>query len=253
VDLRDRITRLMGGVRDELAEIVAIPSVADAHQYPPAECARAAEWVRDRFAGLGFADAHLAETADGSLAVIGSRRCADSEAPTVLLYAHYDVQPPLDEAAWRAPPFQLTEIDGRWYGRGVADRKGKILRHLTASRALEDVGRVHLGLVVEGPEEQGTGGWRPTFHGHRSRSPRHMHACMHVSGGTQASCGSPPHPSQEVVMILLVVAAVLAVLWLLGLVAFHVTAFAIHLLLIAAVIAVIAHFALGKRSGRTRV
>jgi hypothetical protein len=54
-------------------------------------------------------------------------------------------------------------------------------------------------------------------------------------------------------MILLVVAAVLVVLWLLGLVAFHVTAFAIHLLLIAAVIAVIAHFALGKRSGRTRV
>src|SRR4051795_8685341 len=71
--------------------------------------------------------------------------------------------------------------------------------------------------------------------------------------GTPATCGSPPHPSQEVVMILLVVAAVLVVLWLLGLVAFHVTAFAIHLLLIAAVIAVIAHFAMGKRSGRPRV
>jgi len=158
VDLRDRITGLMGGVRDELAEIVAIPSVADAHQYPAAECARAAEWVRDRFAGLGFADAHLAETADGSLAVIGSRRCADSEAPTVLLYAHYDVQPPLDEAAWRTPPFQLTEIDGRWYGRGTADCKGNILMHLTALRALGEDVPVHLGLVVEGSEEQGTGG-----------------------------------------------------------------------------------------------
>jgi hypothetical protein len=54
-------------------------------------------------------------------------------------------------------------------------------------------------------------------------------------------------------MILLVVAAVLAVLWLLGVVAFHVTAFAIHLLLIAAVVAVIAHFTVGRRSGRTRV
>src|SRR3954452_8246641 len=81
-----------------------------------------------------------------------------------------------------------------------------------------------------------------------------LHVCMQTCGlGTPATCGSPPHPSQEVVMILLVVAAVLVVLWLLGLVAFHVTAFAIHLLLIAAVIAVIAHFALGKRSGRTRV
>jgi Family of unknown function (DUF5670) len=54
-------------------------------------------------------------------------------------------------------------------------------------------------------------------------------------------------------MILLVVAAVLAILWVLGFVAFHVTAFAIHLLLIAAVIAVIAHFVVGRRSGRTRV
>jgi hypothetical protein len=59
-------------------------------------------------------------------------------------------------------------------------------------------------------------------------------------------------PSQEVVMIL-AIAAVLVVLWLLGVLAFHVTAFAIHLLLIAAVIAVIAHFLVGRRSGRTRV
>src|SRR3712207_776078 len=103
----------MAGVRDELAEIVAIPSVADARQYPAAECARAAEWVRARFAGVGFTDARLTETADGSLAVVGSRPCADPRAPTVLLYAHYDVQPPLDPSAWRTPPFQLTEADGR--------------------------------------------------------------------------------------------------------------------------------------------
>jgi acetylornithine deacetylase/succinyl-diaminopimelate desuccinylase-like protein len=158
VDLRARITTLMPGVHDELAEIVAIPSVADARQYPPAECARAAEWVRSRFAGVGFADAHLAETADGSLAVVGSRRCDAPQAPTVLLYAHYDVQPPLDEAAWRTPPFQLTESDGRWYGRGTADCKGNLLVHLTALRALGDDVPVHLTLVVEGSEEQGTGG-----------------------------------------------------------------------------------------------
>src|SRR3954464_132780 len=80
-----------------------------------------------------------------------------------------------------------------------------------------------------------------------------MYACLLPTGGTRRTCGSPPHPSQEVVMILLVVAAVLVVLWLLGLVAFHVTAFAIHLLLIAAVIAVIAPSAMGKRWGRPRV
>jgi DMSO reductase anchor subunit len=79
-----------------------------------------------------------------------------------------------------------------------------------------------------------------------------MYACLHARRVLPRRAGVP-HLSQEVVMILLVVAAVLAVLWLLGVVAFHVTAFAIHLLLIAAVIAVIAHFTVGRRSGRTRV
>src|SRR4029453_17698040 len=79
-------------------------------------------------------------------------------APTVLLYAHYDVQPPLNEDEWRTPPFVLTEVDGRWYGRGAADCKGNILMHLTALRALGDDAAVNLKLVVEGSEEQGTGG-----------------------------------------------------------------------------------------------
>ena len=116
------------------------------------------EWVRDKFAELGFTDAHLEETADGSMAVVGSRPCTDPDAPTVLLYAHYDVQPPLDEAAWRTPPFELTEVDGRWYGRGAADCKGNIVMHLAALRALGDDVPVNLKLVVEGSEEQGTGG-----------------------------------------------------------------------------------------------
>jgi len=76
----------------------------------------------------------------------------------VLLYAHYDVQPPLDESAWRTPPFELTEVDGRWYGRGAADCKGNIVMHLLALRALGDDIPVNLKLVVEGSEEQGTGG-----------------------------------------------------------------------------------------------
>ncbi len=88
----------------------------------------------------------------------GSRACADPSAPTVLLYAHYDVQPPLDDAAWRTPPFELHEVDGRWYGRGAADCKGNILMHLVALRALGDDIPVNLRLVVEGSEEAGTGG-----------------------------------------------------------------------------------------------
>jgi cysteinylglycine-S-conjugate dipeptidase len=151
--MRERIAGLMGQVRPELAELVAIRSVADPRQFPPEECARAARWVRDAFAAVGFSDAWLAEMADGSQAVLGSRRCPDPDAPTVLLYAHYDVQPPLSEAEWRTPPFELTEVDGRWYGRGTADCKGNILAHLTALRALGDEVPVHLKLVVEGSEE----------------------------------------------------------------------------------------------------
>jgi acetylornithine deacetylase/succinyl-diaminopimelate desuccinylase-like protein len=158
MDLTARIEELMPRARDELAELVAIPSVADPRQYPASECERAARWVVDKFAEVGFADAHLEETSDGSRAVVGSRPCSDAGAPTVLLYAHYDVQPPLDEEAWRTPPFELTEVDGRWYGRGTADCKGNILMHLTALRALGDDVPVHLKLVVEGSEEQGTGG-----------------------------------------------------------------------------------------------
>ena len=107
---------------------------------------------------LGFADARLEETPDQSLAVVGSRPCGRPDAPTVLLYAHYDVQPPLDDDAWRTPPFELTERDGRWYGRGTADCKGNIVMHLAALRALGSEVPVNLKLVVEGSEEQGTGG-----------------------------------------------------------------------------------------------
>jgi acetylornithine deacetylase/succinyl-diaminopimelate desuccinylase-like protein len=149
-EVRELVRGMMPSAKAELADLVAMRSVADARQFPPEECERAATWVRDRFAQLGFADARLVETPDGSKAVIGSRPTARADAPTVLLYAHYDVQPPLDESAWRTPPFQLTEVDGRWYGRGAADCKGNILMHLLALRALGYDIPVNLKLVVEG-------------------------------------------------------------------------------------------------------
>ncbi|MBM7502815.1 dipeptidase [Agromyces aurantiacus] len=157
-EVRELVRGMMPDAKAELAELVAMRSVADPRQFPAEECERAAEWVRDRFAKLGFSDARLEETPDGSKAVIGSRPTSRPDAPTVLLYAHYDVQPPLDESAWRTPPFELTEVDGRWHGRGAADCKGNILMHLLALRALGDDIPVDLKLVVEGSEEQGTGG-----------------------------------------------------------------------------------------------
>lgn len=156
--LADSVTSLMSRVRTDLADLVAIRSVADPRQYPPEECERAALWVADAFREVGFDDVALHPTSDGSKAVVGSRAGADPAAPTVLLYSHYDVQPPLDDSAWQTAPFELTEVGGRWFGRGAADCKGNILAHLAALRALGDAVRVNLKLVVEGSEEQGTGG-----------------------------------------------------------------------------------------------
>ncbi|MBB5083782.1 dipeptidase [Nonomuraea endophytica] len=157
MELRERVAALMPRAKKDLAELVAFRSVADARQFPPEECEKAAQWVLDAFAQVGFSDARLVETADGSKAVYGERP-GPPGAKTVLLYAHYDVQPPLDEDAWNSPVWELTERDGRWYGRGAADCKGNILMHLTALRALGDDVPVNLKLIVEGSEEQGTGG-----------------------------------------------------------------------------------------------
>jgi acetylornithine deacetylase/succinyl-diaminopimelate desuccinylase-like protein len=158
--LRGVVASLMGRARVDLAELVAFRSVANPDVEPPSECAKAARWVIDKFTEAGLTGVTAALTADGSSCVHGVAP-GPPGAPTVLLYCHYDVQPPLDEAAWHTPVWQLTERDGRWYGRGAADCKGNIVAHLTALRALskEDGGfPCTVKLVAEGSEEQGTGG-----------------------------------------------------------------------------------------------
>ncbi|GHF81102.1 dipeptidase [Kitasatospora xanthocidica] len=159
--LADAVRSLMDRARTDLAELVAFPSVADPRQFPVEECEKAARWVADAFAAEGLTNVQLLDTPDGTQSVYAELP-GPAGAPTVLLYSHYDVQPPLDEAGWSSPAFELTERDGRWYGRGAADCKGNILMHLTALRALRqvygDAYPVGLKIIVEGSEEQGTGG-----------------------------------------------------------------------------------------------
>jgi acetylornithine deacetylase/succinyl-diaminopimelate desuccinylase-like protein len=159
-ELRAAVSGLMPQARHDLAELVAFRSVADAKQYPPEECEQAAQWVVDAFTAAGLQDVAPSPTPDGSKAVHGHAP-GPAGSPTVLLYCHYDVQPPLGEDAWTTPVWELTERNGRWYGRGAADCKGNIVMHLTALRALEQVrGGVPctVKLICEGSEEQGTGG-----------------------------------------------------------------------------------------------
>lgn len=157
--LAETVAALQSRARAELTELVAFASVADEAQFPRSECEAAADWVVRALGAEGFTDVALLDTPDGTQSVYGFLP-GPAGAPTVLLYAHYDVQPPLDEAAWLSPPFELTERDGRWYGRGAADCKGGLIMHLTAIRALKEHGGVpvNLKVIVEGSEEQGTGG-----------------------------------------------------------------------------------------------
>ncbi|MGW5121208.1 M20/M25/M40 family metallo-hydrolase [Streptomyces noursei] len=157
--LAQTVAALQPRARTELAELVAFKSVADFAQFPKSESERAAHWIADALRVEGFEDVALLDTPDGTQSVYGHLP-GPAGAPTVLLYAHYDVQPPLDEDAWITPPFELTERDGRWYGRGAADCKGGMIMHLTALRALKEHGGVpvNIKVIAEGSEEQGTGG-----------------------------------------------------------------------------------------------
>ncbi|MFG2871162.1 dipeptidase [Streptomyces sp. ms191] len=157
--IAETIADLMPRAQAELAELVAFESVADEAVAPRSECEAAANWVADALRAEDFQDVALLDTPDGSQSVYGVLP-GPAGAPTVLLYAHYDVQPKLDESAWITPPFRLTERDGRWYGRGAADCKGGFIMHLLALRALKANGGVPVTVkvIVEGSEEQGTGG-----------------------------------------------------------------------------------------------
>ncbi|MFB4426418.1 dipeptidase [Streptomyces sp. QL37] len=157
--ISETVASLMPRAKAELAELVAFRSVADPAQFPRSECEAAAGWVADALRAEGFQDVALLDTPDGTQSVYGYLP-GPPGSPTVLLYAHYDVQPPLDESAWLSPPFELTERDGRWYGRGAADCKGGFIMHLLAVRALVANGGVPVSVkvIAEGSEEQGTGG-----------------------------------------------------------------------------------------------
>ncbi|MFI8204199.1 dipeptidase [Streptomyces sp. NPDC085937] len=153
------VASLMPRAKEELAELVAFKSVADFDQFPREESEGAARWIAGALTAEGFQDVALLDTPDGTQSVYGYLPGPEG-ARTVLLYAHYDVQPPLDESGWATPPFELTERDGRWYGRGAADCKGGVIMHLLALRALKANGGVpvNVKVIVEGSEEQGTGG-----------------------------------------------------------------------------------------------
>jgi acetylornithine deacetylase/succinyl-diaminopimelate desuccinylase-like protein len=119
------------------------------------EVERSAERTAELFAAEGV-DVEIVRAYDGAPpAVIGEKKGPEG-APTVLLYAHHDVQPENDHADWDSPPWEPTERDGRLYGRGAADDKAGILAHVAALRVYGDDLPVTVRLFIEGEEEVGS-------------------------------------------------------------------------------------------------
>jgi len=152
-DLSQRVREVLPSVRRDLEDLVRIESVwADPARRP--EVHRSAQVTADLLSQAGFPDVRI--VAEGGAPAVIARYPAPDGAPTVLLYAHHDVQPEGDASQWVSPPFQPTERDGRLYGRGSADDKAGIATHLAAFRAHDGRPPVGVTVFVEGEEESGS-------------------------------------------------------------------------------------------------
>ncbi len=164
--LRAQVRGAAAHLIDQLAELVRIPGIAW-ESFDPAELERSAEAVANLLAGAGFPEvqilrASVGDGVSGGPAVV-ARRAAKPGHPTVVLYAHHDVQPPGDSSLWDSSPFEPTVRDGRLYGRGAADDKAGIMVHVGAVQAVAETLGAEFGVgitvFIEGEEEAGS----PTF------------------------------------------------------------------------------------------
>jgi acetylornithine deacetylase/succinyl-diaminopimelate desuccinylase-like protein len=152
-DLRSAVSADMPRLNALLADLVRLQSVS-AHGYDPEPVRRSAETLRDLLAESGLQNTRLLE-GGGHPAVFGELPAPDG-APTLLLYAHYDVQPPGPLEDWDVGPFEPFEKDGRLYGRGASDDKSGIIMHLGAIAAHGAVLPVGVKVFLEGEEEAGS-------------------------------------------------------------------------------------------------
>lgn len=174
-EVTERIERAMAyagerreAFEEELFELLRIPSVSAQPKHRE-DTRRAAEFVRDKLTAAGV-PAELVETAGHPL-VYGERLDAPGR-PTLLIYGHYDVQPPEPLELWHSPPFEPTVRDGNVYARGATDDKGQMYTHIKAIEAWTRAAGglpVNVKVLVEGEEEVGGAGLERYVATHRER------------------------------------------------------------------------------------
>lgn len=143
-------------ILDELKEFLAIPSVSTDPAHA-ADCRRAAEWLADHLRGLGCPRAEL--LASSTHPVVWAEGPAVPGQPAVLVYGHYDVQPPDPLDLWESPPFEATIRNGNLYARGATDDKGQMFAVIKGFEGALTEGRpaVNVRFLLEGQEESGSG------------------------------------------------------------------------------------------------
>ena len=157
-DLVSAVDEHFATTLDRLRDLVRIPSVSAAG-HDPAAPRRSAEATAELLRAAGLDDVRLAEVGAAPPYVLGEWLGAGPDAPTVLLYAHHDVQPVGTPDRWTSPPFEPTLRDGRLYARGAADDKAGVLAHVAAIEAwLTTRGTLpcNVKVVIEGEEEIGS-------------------------------------------------------------------------------------------------
>ena len=168
-DVQGYIDREMSRFQEELFEFLRIPSVSARSEHA-ADTQDAARWVADQMTNAGLKSS-VFET-PGHPVVLGEWRGAPAGAPTILIYGHYDVQPPEPLDEWVSPAFEPTVRDGNLYARGASDDKGQLFIHVKALEArLKGAGTLPVNVVVlaEGEEEVGSPNLVPFVEAHKDR------------------------------------------------------------------------------------
>ena len=147
------VERVLPSAIADLHRLISIPSISSMPEHD-ADVAACAEAVAGLFQDLGASEVKFLE--GGGKPAVWANFPGPEGTPTVLLYAHYDVQPTGDIEAWTSPAFEPTERDGRLYARGSADDKGGVALHLAALRVFNGAPPVGVKVFIEGEEEVGS-------------------------------------------------------------------------------------------------
>ncbi|MGN5630739.1 M20/M25/M40 family metallo-hydrolase [Streptomyces sp. AC154] len=155
MDLGSRVDTLMDGLTADLERLTAIPSVAFPG-FPAEPVLQAHDLLVDLLRGAGVERIERLDLPDTAPVIVAEVPPPTPDAPTVLLYGHYDVQPPGDESLWLSPPFEPTPVAGGLRARGIADDKSNLIVHLGVLRAYGGRPPTGLRIVLEGQEEYGS-------------------------------------------------------------------------------------------------